>query len=120
MRKVLLPPNESFTHKRLGRSRLIGGRILDALDGGRGGEGRLADGVLGGDAKGVGSGKESNNGEGGEAHTAGQSGRAVAKQARSMEVNIVMTCWRSAISRAAACCTTCDDIIERIQKLHVI
>lgn len=56
------------TYKRLGRSRLIGGRILDALDGGGGGEGRLADGLLGGDAKGVGSGKECNNGKGGEAH----------------------------------------------------
>ena len=45
-----------FTYKGLGRSRLIGGRILDALDGGGGREGGLADGLLGGDAEGVGSG----------------------------------------------------------------
>ena len=44
------------TYKGLGRSRLIGGRILDALDGGGGREGGLADGLLGGDAEGVGSG----------------------------------------------------------------
>ena len=56
------------TYKSLCRGRLIGGRILDALDGGGGGEGRLADGLLGGDAKGISSGKACNNGKGGEAH----------------------------------------------------
>lgn len=71
MRQVYLPSikgGRPSTYKSLGRGRLIGGRIIDALDGGGGGEGRLADGLLGGDAKGVNSGKECNNGKGSEAH----------------------------------------------------
>ena len=95
------------TYKSLGRGRLIGGRILDALDGGGGGEGRLADGLLGGDAKGISSGKACNNGKGGEAHGGNTTGQA--RTGGTLPVG--STCMQAATAARA-------DIIERINSIE--
>ena len=104
------------TYKRLGRSRLIGGRILDALDGGGGGEGRLADGLLGGDAKGVGSGKECNNGKGGEAHDGQYTWGGMLGSGKQVRTGGTTGGRVGEVRRSRSCLRA--DIIERIQKLH--